>query len=71
VGAALAGFGIIQAPLYRLKAYMDTGQLLGLLEATPPQPSPVSIVFPRTRLPSPRLRAFIDWAAGIFSADSG
>ena len=66
VGAAFAGFGIIQAPCYRLDAYFSTGRLLPLLQDYPPLPSPVSIVYPRTRLPSPRLRAFIDWAQDAF-----
>jgi DNA-binding transcriptional LysR family regulator len=62
LGAALAGFGIVQAPRYRLDARFADGTLLPLLESTPPLPSPVSIVHPRNRLPSPRLRAFIGWA---------
>lgn len=70
VGAAFAGFGIIQAPRYRLDAYFAAGQLLSLLDAFPPTPSPVHIVYPRTRLPSPRLRAFIDWASDVFSAQA-
>lgn len=71
LGAALAGFGIIQAPRYRLEPYFSGGQLIPLLEEFPPLPSPVNIVYPRTRLPSPRLRVFIDWAAGAFSTDIG
>jgi len=67
VGAAFAGFGIIQAPRYRLDEYFASGRLTPLLEAFPPKPSPVSIVYTRTRLPSPRLRAFIDWAAREFA----
>lgn len=67
LGAALAGFGIIQAPRYRLETCISTGQLMPLLEDYPPLPSPVNIVYPRTRLPSPRLRAFIDWATSAFS----
>lgn len=67
LGAALAGFGIIQAPRYRLESLFSTGDLLPLLEAFPPLPSPVNIVYPRTKLPSPRLRAFVDWAADAFA----
>lgn len=72
VGAAFAGFGIIQAPRYRLDAYFADGRLVPLLEDWPPLPSPVSIVYPRNRLPSPRLRAFIAWAQEVFRAgDAG
>ncbi len=71
VGAACAGFGIIQSPRYRLDALFTTGELMPLLESLPPPSNPVSIVYARTRLPSPRLRAFIDWASEVFRvADS-
>ncbi|WP_233237253.1 LysR family transcriptional regulator [Bordetella sp. LUAb4] len=66
VGAACAGFGIIQSPRYRLEALFEAGQLMPLLEDYPPPSNPVSIVYARTRLPSPRLRAFIEWADEIF-----
>jgi len=66
LGAACAGFGIIQSPRYRLEALFQGGQLVPLLEDCPPPSNPVSIVYARTRLPSPRLRAFIEWADEIF-----
>src|SRR5690606_691344 len=68
LGAALAGLGIIQAPRYRLQPHIAAGELLPLLEAFPPQPTPVNLVYPRTRLPSPRLRVFIDWVSGVYAA---
>ena len=70
LGAGLAGFGLIQVPRYRLEAYFADGRLLPVLEAWPPTSMPVSIVYPRTRLPSPRLRAFIDWAGDAFLPSS-
>lgn len=70
VGAAFAGFGIIQAPRYRLDDYFAAGKLLPLLEPFPPVPRPVNIVYPRTRLPSPRLRAFIEWASTTFVSEA-
>lgn len=70
LGAALAGLGIIQAPRYRLDPYIERGQLLELLAESPPTPSPLSLVHPRNRTPSPRLRVFIDWIAGVFAPDS-
>ncbi|MFC4276452.1 LysR family transcriptional regulator [Achromobacter aloeverae] len=66
VGAACAGLGIIQSPRYRLEALFAAGQLTPLLEDFPPPSNPVSIVYARTRLPSPRLRAFIEWADTVF-----
>jgi len=66
LGAALAGLGIIQAPRYRMDPYFARGQLVELLPDAPPTPSPLSLVYPRNRTPSPRLRVFIDWVAGVF-----
>jgi len=66
LGAALAGLGIIQAPRYRMDPYIARGQLLELLPEVPPTPSPLNLVYLRSRPPSPRLRVFIDWVAGVF-----
>ncbi|MFJ5488374.1 LysR family transcriptional regulator [Hansschlegelia beijingensis] len=63
--AALAGLGLIQAPRYRLAKYFASGELQPLLEDFPPSPSPVSILYPRAKQLSPRLRVFIDWAATV------
>ena len=71
LGAALAGLGIIQAPRYRMDPYIAGGQLVELLPDTPPTPSPLSLVYPRNRTPSPRLRVFIDWVAGVFDHPGG
>jgi DNA-binding transcriptional LysR family regulator len=60
--AAIAGLGLIQAPRYRTERYFASGELMPLLEEFPPSPSPVSILYPRVKQLSPRLRAFIDWA---------
>lgn len=66
LAAALAGLGIIQAPRYRMDPYIARGQLIELLPQMPPTASPVSLVYPHTRTPSPRLRVFIDWVVGVF-----
>jgi len=62
VGAACAGLGLFQAPRYGLVEHLASGRLVPVLEASPPVPSPVWLVHARGRLPSPRLRAFADWA---------
>jgi len=64
--AALAGLGLIQAPRHGLERYFPTGELVCLLEDYPPSPSPVSLLYPRSKQLSPRLRVFIDWAIRIF-----
>jgi DNA-binding transcriptional LysR family regulator len=66
--AARAGLGLIQAPLYRLEEDFRRGSLVPVLAETPPTPTPVSVVYPRAKHLSPRLRVFIDWLAGRFRA---
>lgn len=64
--AARAGLGLIQAPRYRLEEDIRCGRLLPVLARTPPTPLPVSVLYPRTRQLTPRLRVFIDWLAAQF-----
>jgi DNA-binding transcriptional LysR family regulator len=65
-GAALAGLGLIQIPLHGVEKYFETGELISLLENCPPSPSPVSLLYPRSKQLSPRLRVFIDWIVQTF-----
>jgi DNA-binding transcriptional LysR family regulator len=69
--AARAGLGLIQAPRYRLEDDFRRGALVPVLEATPPTPTPVSVVYPRAKHLSPRLRVFIDWLAARFRTGTG
>ena len=64
--AARQGLGLIQAPRYGLAESLARGELVEVLRETPPSPSPVSLLYPRSRQLSPRLRVFIDWAARLF-----
>lgn len=61
--AARAGLGLIQVPRYRLDADFRVGTLVPVLPDTPPTPTPVSVLYPRAKHLSPRLRVFIDWVA--------
>lgn len=64
--AALAGLGLIQAPRHGLERYFVSGELISLLEDCPPSPSQVSLLYPRNKQLSPRLRVFIDWIVRVF-----
>lgn len=66
--AARAGLGLIQAPRYRLEGDFRSGALVPVLADTPPSPSPVSVLYPRAKHLSPRLRVFIDWLVRRFQA---
>ncbi len=59
--AARMGLGLIQAPRYRLEEDFRRGALTPVLTNNPPSPSPVSVLYPRAKQLSPRLRAFLNW----------
>jgi len=65
---ARLGLGIIQKPRYSAAEDLARGRLVELLKDTPPPSSPVSVFYPRDRHISPRVRAFIDWAAKAFES---
>jgi DNA-binding transcriptional LysR family regulator len=61
--AALArlGFGLIQAPRYHYARDVAAGTLAEVLPDHPPSPTPISVLYPKSRQLSPRVRVFIDW----------
>lgn len=67
--AAMArlGFGLAQVPRYRVARELADGTLVEVLPAHPPTPSCVSLLYPRNRQLSPRVRVFIDWLVKTFS----
>ncbi|MBN8230359.1 LysR family transcriptional regulator [Corallococcus macrosporus] len=68
VAAARLGLGLIQAPRYRLEEDFGRGTLVPVLPQYPPTPTPVSLMYPRNRQLSPRVRVFIDWLTQGFAA---
>lgn len=65
--AACLGLGIVQIPRYHAMKHIVDGKLIEILGSYPPSSSPVSVVYPRDRQLSPRIRVFIDWLVTIFS----
>jgi DNA-binding transcriptional LysR family regulator len=61
--AALArlGFGLMQAPRYAYARDVAAGALAEVLPGHPPSPTPISVLYPKSRQLSPRVRVFIDW----------
>lgn len=64
--AAKHGYGLIQVPRYAVAQSLAAGELVEVLSATPPSPTPVHVLYPRNRQLSPRVRVFIDWVARAF-----
>jgi DNA-binding transcriptional LysR family regulator len=65
--AALArlGFGLMQAPRYHYAGDVAAGRLVEVLPEHPPTAMPISVLYPRNRQLSPRVRVFIDWLVEI------
>ena len=59
---AQSDLGLIQVPRYRVQHELANGGLAEVLAAYPPTPTPVYLLYPSGRQPSPRLRRFMDWA---------
>lgn len=69
VAMGLLGLGLIQVPRYRVEEDLAAGRLIEVLADHPPSPTPVSLLYPRSRQLSPRVRVFIDWVAKRFPAE--
>ncbi|KAB7898634.1 LysR family transcriptional regulator [Rouxiella sp. S1S-2] len=65
--AARQGLGIIQVPHYGVAADLAQGTLVPILPQYPAGSMPVSLLYPKNRQLSPRVRVFIDWMVQEFS----
>ena len=65
--AARRGMGIIQVPHYGLLEDLTQGSLVQILTNFPAGTLPVSLLYPRNRQLSPRVRVFIDWMVKEFA----
>ncbi|MBX5143026.1 LysR family transcriptional regulator, partial [Rhizobium lentis] len=64
---ARLGFGLVQAPRYRLQRNLDEGTLVEVLADYLPPPTPLTALYPQNRQLSPRVRVFLDWIVELFS----
>ena len=67
VAAGLAGHGILQAPYFMVRPYLESGALREVLPDWAVPAVPLHVVYPPNRHLSTRLRIFVDWAAGLFA----
>jgi LysR family transcriptional regulator for bpeEF and oprC len=66
LAAGLAGVGVIQIFTFKVRPFIETGQLVSFLHDYAPPPYPYHVVYPRNRYLSQRVRIFIDWLVGMF-----
>jgi len=61
VDAALKGIGIVQLPDYYVQSYIESGQLVTILEQFQESAEGIWAVYPQNRYLSPKIRLFIDY----------
>jgi DNA-binding transcriptional LysR family regulator len=69
--AALQGLGLIQVPRYSVEQDLADGSLVECLPDSPPAPTSVYVLYPRSRQLSLRVRVFIDWVAKEYASHIG
>jgi DNA-binding transcriptional LysR family regulator len=63
-GWALAGRGIILKPLFEVAEHLRRGELVPVVEETPPQDIQLACLYPHKRLQDPKSRLFIEYMVG-------
>jgi DNA-binding transcriptional LysR family regulator len=71
LATARLGLGLVQVPRFHAAADLAEGTLVQVLADCPPAPIPISLLYPRSRQLSPRVRVFVDWFARAVAADRG
>lgn len=66
LAAICLGLGLAQVPLFHVQDAVAAGELSIVLADIPPPRVPVSLLYPRNRQLSPRVRVFLDWAVRTF-----
>jgi DNA-binding transcriptional LysR family regulator len=66
LAAVLLGFGLVQMPRFHAEMPLAEGTLVQVLLNYPPPSVPVTLLYPRNRQLSPRVRVFIDWMTRAF-----
>ncbi|WP_062794344.1 LysR family transcriptional regulator [Cupriavidus metallidurans] len=71
VAACRLGLGLIQVPRYHVEEDLLRGTLVSVLSEIPPPTMSVSLLYPRSRQLSQRVRVFLDWVSAEFAKHRG
>jgi DNA-binding transcriptional LysR family regulator len=71
VASAVAGMGLVRAYSYHLADHVRAGRLRIVLADAEHPPQPVHLVVQASRMPAPKVRAFLDFAAPRLRAEFG
>jgi DNA-binding transcriptional LysR family regulator len=66
LATARLGLGLVQIPYFHAEQDLARGTLVQVLSQWAPRSVPVSLLYPRNRQLSPRVRVFIEWAMRAF-----
>jgi DNA-binding transcriptional LysR family regulator len=64
------GLGLAQMPVFHVKRDLAEGHLQRILPEHPVPSAPVSVLYPRNRQLSPRVRVFIEWIVQRFATSA-
>lgn len=67
LAVALSGAALSQVVRFAAQPYLDSGELIGVLDDYQPPPEQIYLVYPSNRHLSARLRMFIEWAVARFT----
>ncbi|MCC4586285.1 LysR family transcriptional regulator [Xanthomonas sp. NCPPB 1067] len=67
LAAALAGLGIIQAPVSTLRPHLQSGALVEVLPDLLPEPMPATLLYAHRRHLPQRVRAFMEWVSDVMA----
>jgi DNA-binding transcriptional LysR family regulator len=67
LATARLGLGLVQVPRFHVEDDLARGTMVRVLSSYPPPTVPVSLLYPRNRQLSPRVRVFIDWVVRAFA----
>ena len=65
--AAVAGVGVANAAAFIVREELERGTLVEVLPGYRPKPRELYALYPQSRHLSPKVRAFVDYAAGIYA----
>jgi LysR family transcriptional regulator for bpeEF and oprC len=66
VVAAVMGLGIIKVANYVVHPHLESGQLKQVLADWTSEPFPISVMYPKGRHLSAKVRVFIEWVSELF-----
>ncbi|WP_332879302.1 LysR family transcriptional regulator [Massilia sp. S19_KUP03_FR1] len=64
---ALQGLGLARCATYQARAHFDDGSLVPVLPDASLPAQPISLVYPKGRMATPKLRVFADWLLAILA----